>query len=182
MDRVLLGIRGYLEENLIYRDDLKGIDAGLATVDRSRPRARRHRGAARRQRAHGDHIGAALGGARSGAARDRLAARDGRRSRADFAARPADSGRQPPLLRPESARRHGRLSRLGRRSLPRARRHRPLQGGQRQVRPCRRRPSPEVLRRDADRAARRDAARRRVTAARNSRCCCRACRSPRRGG
>lgn len=32
MDRVLTGIRGYLEDNLIYRNDLKGIDAGLATI------------------------------------------------------------------------------------------------------------------------------------------------------
>jgi diguanylate cyclase len=32
MDQVLHGIRGYLEENLIYRDDLQGIDAGLAAV------------------------------------------------------------------------------------------------------------------------------------------------------
>ena len=32
MDRVLLGIRGYLEDNLIYRADLQGIDAGLAAV------------------------------------------------------------------------------------------------------------------------------------------------------
>lgn len=32
MDRVLTGIRGYLEDNLIYRNDLKGIDAGLAKI------------------------------------------------------------------------------------------------------------------------------------------------------
>jgi diguanylate cyclase len=32
MDRVLLGIRGYLEDNLIYRADLEGIDQGLAAV------------------------------------------------------------------------------------------------------------------------------------------------------
>ena len=32
MDRVLTGIRGYLEDNLIYRADLQGIDAGLATI------------------------------------------------------------------------------------------------------------------------------------------------------
>lgn len=32
MDRVLGGIRGYLEDNLIYRRDLEGIDAGLAFV------------------------------------------------------------------------------------------------------------------------------------------------------
>jgi diguanylate cyclase len=32
MDRVLLGIRGYLEDHLIYRADLEGIDAGLAAV------------------------------------------------------------------------------------------------------------------------------------------------------
>jgi len=32
MDRVLTGVRGYLEDNLIYRDDLKGIDAGLANA------------------------------------------------------------------------------------------------------------------------------------------------------
>jgi diguanylate cyclase len=32
MDRVLTGLRGYLEDNLIYRDDLKGIDAGLANA------------------------------------------------------------------------------------------------------------------------------------------------------
>src|ERR1700742_1420985 len=39
MDRVLLGIRGYLEENLLYRDDLKGIDAGLsAGADPARAR------------------------------------------------------------------------------------------------------------------------------------------------
>ena len=31
-DRILSGIRRYLEENLIYRADLKGIDAGLADV------------------------------------------------------------------------------------------------------------------------------------------------------
>jgi diguanylate cyclase len=30
MDRVLAGIRGYLEENLTYKADLEGIDAGLA--------------------------------------------------------------------------------------------------------------------------------------------------------
>jgi diguanylate cyclase len=39
MDRVLTGIRGYLEDNLIYRDDLKGIDDSLATtVDPARAR------------------------------------------------------------------------------------------------------------------------------------------------
>jgi diguanylate cyclase len=32
MDRVLQGVRGYLEDNLIYRSDLEGIDAGLAKV------------------------------------------------------------------------------------------------------------------------------------------------------
>jgi len=32
MDRVLLGVRGYLEDNLIYKRDLEGIDAGLAGV------------------------------------------------------------------------------------------------------------------------------------------------------
>ncbi len=32
MDRVLLGIRSYLEENVHYRADLQGIDAGLAGV------------------------------------------------------------------------------------------------------------------------------------------------------
>ena len=32
MDRVLTGIRGYLEENLNYRADLEGIDADLAAV------------------------------------------------------------------------------------------------------------------------------------------------------
>ena len=32
MDRVLGGIRGYLEDNLIYRADLDGIDKGLATI------------------------------------------------------------------------------------------------------------------------------------------------------
>jgi len=32
MDRVLTGLRGYLEDNLIYRDDLRGIDAGLANA------------------------------------------------------------------------------------------------------------------------------------------------------
>jgi diguanylate cyclase len=32
MDQVLLGIRGYLEDHLIYRADLEGIDAGLAAV------------------------------------------------------------------------------------------------------------------------------------------------------
>ncbi len=32
MDRVLLGIRGYLEDNLIYRADLEGIDQGLAAA------------------------------------------------------------------------------------------------------------------------------------------------------
>jgi diguanylate cyclase len=32
MDRVLTGIRGYLEDNLIWRADLEGIDAGLAAV------------------------------------------------------------------------------------------------------------------------------------------------------
>ncbi len=32
MDRVLTGLRAYLEDNLVYRDDLKGIDAGLANV------------------------------------------------------------------------------------------------------------------------------------------------------
>ena len=39
MDRVLNGLRGYLEENLIYRADLEGIDAGLArTTDPMRAR------------------------------------------------------------------------------------------------------------------------------------------------
>jgi diguanylate cyclase len=32
MDRVLMGVRGYLEDNLIYKRDLEGIDAGLAHV------------------------------------------------------------------------------------------------------------------------------------------------------
>ena len=32
MDRVLLGVRGYLEDNLIFKRDLEGIDAGLAHV------------------------------------------------------------------------------------------------------------------------------------------------------
>ncbi len=32
MDRVLSGIRGYLEESLLFRSDLEGIDAGLAGV------------------------------------------------------------------------------------------------------------------------------------------------------
>ncbi len=32
MDRVLSGIRGYLEDNLVYRADLAGIDAGLARI------------------------------------------------------------------------------------------------------------------------------------------------------
>lgn len=32
MDRVLGGLRGYLEDNLIYKRDLEGIDAGLAGV------------------------------------------------------------------------------------------------------------------------------------------------------
>lgn len=32
IDRVLSGVRGYLEENLIYQSDLDGIDAGLAAI------------------------------------------------------------------------------------------------------------------------------------------------------
>ena len=32
MDRVLSGVRSYLEESLIYGSDLEGIDAGLAAV------------------------------------------------------------------------------------------------------------------------------------------------------
>lgn len=51
MDRVLGGLRGYLEDNLLYQRDLEGIDAGLATVSdpvRAREAIASLRGANRR--------------------------------------------------------------------------------------------------------------------------------------
>ena len=67
MDRVLRGLRGYLEHNLIYKRDLEGIDAGLAGVSdpaRAREAIADLRAANRRMEAKSSALNEELGAAR----------------------------------------------------------------------------------------------------------------------